>query len=328
MGLNLKSSFIFNFELMKKFLLRLFLFFVLVNAILFAVKLGTDYFLHKSTDPLFSAWNEIQHLKKSPELLVIGNSKAATHYNPALMDSVTGLISYNLGMDGLTSIQQEERYKYYRQFNNKPKVFLLNMENVMYYYRDDIIQPQQYLPFLDDTLISDQCLSMGMNPLRIYTPQFRYFEADICFEAAFKQIVGLPDNEQFRRNKGFLGISPDFNEEAYKKLVDSKPAALINIELMLRHERFLKSLTNDGIKVIMVFPPQYSDYSIHIQELGVLRAYFRNLSLRLGVEYWDYTESDISDNKSNFFDHHHMNLEASNRYSLEISKRIKNMMIK
>ncbi len=312
---------------MSIFLLRLSVFLILFTSILWGVERLVTYELTTSNEVYFDNWNELKLLKKKPDVLIIGNSRAWIHYNTDILDSLLENETYNLGMDGMTSIQQEYRYKYYRQFNSKPKLIIFNVDDETYYNRKEILQPQQYFPYLDDSLISSQCIRMGLFPMRVYFPPVRYFEADICFEAMWRCLTNTPCDESVRKRKGFLGFDRPWNEATYKQIISKNLIAKFDPSLMKRHELFLQSLRNEGIELLLVFAPQFVDYTKHIAHHSTILLYYQNLAKRLGAGFWDYSQSDYSKSKDNFFEQHHMNLSASNRYSIEIGKRIKESQI-
>ena len=62
------------------------------------------------------------------DVLAMGSSRIVKHFDPAVFDSVAGVKSYNIGMDGAHIPDILARYILYKQRNPLPKVALVNID--------------------------------------------------------------------------------------------------------------------------------------------------------------------------------------------------------
>ena len=111
---------------MKKFLVRLGVWLLILVVVAVAVDAMVTTGLRKVDTRKYAVWNDIHKGGIDADLLVVGPSQAWCSYNTYVMDSMLGLNSYNLGIDGHSLHFQLIRYKTYRRFNPKPKEVLLN----------------------------------------------------------------------------------------------------------------------------------------------------------------------------------------------------------
>ena len=85
---------------MKKFLLHTLLFFALLWVLAFTADCIITSKLRKERTSPFAVWNDIYDHKIESDVLVMGSSRAYVQFNPAVIDTILGVNSYNLGMDG------------------------------------------------------------------------------------------------------------------------------------------------------------------------------------------------------------------------------------
>lgn len=85
---------------MTKFLKNSIIFFVVLVSMTYIADTLITTGLKKSKSYYFVDWNRIYGGKIDADIIINGNSKAYHHISPKIIDSVTRLNSYNLGLDG------------------------------------------------------------------------------------------------------------------------------------------------------------------------------------------------------------------------------------
>ena len=114
---------------MKKFIINLSLFLVVVG--LFAVCL--DYMittgLHKRTDYVQEVWNDVLDSTVAPDVIVLGNCVAAHDHNPHILDSVLDVDSYVFAMSNLTFPYHNFMWNMLRRYHHKlPKLVIMALD--------------------------------------------------------------------------------------------------------------------------------------------------------------------------------------------------------
>lgn len=165
---------------MKKFLINIGLFVVVVAALAVAGDYMISSGLRKTTIRKYAVWNDIYNGNNlDNDLVILGASSCWAHYNPVILDSILGISTYNLGIDGHCWYPcQPLRYDtYVRYAKKKPKYVLINIDMGTLGIMD---QPQyereQFFPYFwrDDSLISEIQEFKEITLVERYCPLWRY----------------------------------------------------------------------------------------------------------------------------------------------------------
>ena len=87
---------------MKKFLINIAVFLIVVALLGYMLDCAITHGLHKRTDYVQEVWNDVYDTTVNPDLVVLGNCVAAHDHNPRILDSVLGSDSYVFAMSNLT----------------------------------------------------------------------------------------------------------------------------------------------------------------------------------------------------------------------------------
>ena len=109
---------------MKRFLIKTTIFF----AIIYAMAWGLDYTisrgLYKMDDYRFISWREMLSGDINADVVILGNSRALSHFEPWTIDSICNLSAYNLGIGGYPINVELMKYNCYLQCNSKPRYII------------------------------------------------------------------------------------------------------------------------------------------------------------------------------------------------------------
>ena len=134
--------------------------------------------LRKTDIRRYAAWNDIYDGKIDADLVVLGNSQAWCSYNTYIMDTMLGVNTYNLGIDGHSLHYQLIRYDTYRRFCPKPKIVLLNVcyTGTFTIMADEAYDREQFFPYINDrVLISQVAKAKRITWIDRHVPLCRYF---------------------------------------------------------------------------------------------------------------------------------------------------------
>ena len=85
---------------MKKFLIKTSVFLL----ILWGLAWGLDYVISKGLlqmeDYRFMSWNEMQQSNINADIVIMGNSRGFSHFEPWTIDSICDVSTYCLGLGG------------------------------------------------------------------------------------------------------------------------------------------------------------------------------------------------------------------------------------
>ncbi len=109
------------------------------------------------------------------DLLVAGSSKAWVQISPFILDTALKVNSYNLGLNGYGFNAQHMRFRYYEQFNRKPAYLIYAVDLFTLTKRPDLFMPEQFAPYLNDSIIAKGTRSYkGFAEIDYFNPFTKY----------------------------------------------------------------------------------------------------------------------------------------------------------
>ena len=253
--------------------------------------------------------NEFYIAKESSEdIIMLGSSRMRRHYNPDVIENITGLSCYNAGVNGNGIILAyglfrmiEERYS--------PKVVLYDIS----VFDVDEDENEKFLsrlrPYYDEPGIDSIFLSIDKTErIKMLSNLYRY-------NTLWIGILGdiLHPARSYKK-----GYAPLKGHITYTPIPSIHPQSAID---PIR-EKYLRQIASDcknkGIKLIFIISPHYLIESDN--------AYFdpiRALCEEYSVELWDYFEDEnYSRNMEYFNDQNHLNESGAIAFSTEIANRL------
>jgi hypothetical protein len=131
---------------------RIVLFFAVVVATAYVLDATISRGLKQIQTSKFGSLNRVMSGAVDAEVVINGSSRALVHYDPRIIQQVTGYSAYNLGMNGVLIDVQLAVLKSYLQRNSRPKIIIQNLESFTFKTTKpgEIYDPAAYLPYLND----------------------------------------------------------------------------------------------------------------------------------------------------------------------------------
>lgn len=302
---------------MKKFLIHT----GIVLAVIYIVFYGLDTIisrnLHHSDARMFRNWNEVFFDSTAYDLLICGNSRAWRFYDPRTIDSIVGVNSYNLGLDGRSIATQVARYKAYRLTHPKPKCVV---QNVDFFVLEPCnkFEREQFLPYLkNDSLYAWIHEDDDFTLIDKYIPFVRYIGyRDVLFEG-----LGLPNDIDRYPNlyKGFEASLCEWGG-SIQYTTDSLVFSCPNRQRRI-FEEFIAQIRKDSIDVVFVYGPIYrGDLNKKASaEEEKMYAYFNECAEKYGCYVLNYLWTDICADTYYFYNATHINKYGVEKISLQLA---------
>lgn len=301
---------------MKKFLSLT----VLFTAILLLIAATADHLvtrkLHTLKTSPFANWNDIYQHNIQSDVLIMGSSRAYVQFNPAILDSILHINSYNLGSNGRRVDSQILKYRIYRQHNPKPKLILYEVHEGTMGISNNFDQIQ-FLPYLrDDDLWLGVHEQEGFRWDDRWIPCWRYRNyaktvRDIC-----KNKSQYTDNNRFCY-KGFCDFDKKWNGTDYNKIstirhqCDSQALALF--------DAFLADCQRENVRVVMVMAPYYIGATNKLADEAAMKKMFLQFAERYNVPLLDYTHTPICSDTTYFYNASHLNRYGSQLFTKQLA---------
>lgn len=321
---------------MKRFIISIIAFTVVTFLTLFCVDSVISNGLKKSETKHFNNLTQINQGKLNVDLIVNGSSKALVQIDPIIIDSVLGITSYNLGLDGSPFIPQKAQYELYRMKNKKPKIIVQIVSNgTLRSLQEGFNLPIKFAPYLNVPEVKDMMiLTSSFSYLDYNIPMLKYsgkpYEI-ILGGLSFVDIQVLkttdikgyaPNDLSWPESKhDSLDVSSNTNEQANSEINNNIETFTTLDSISCDHfERFLSQCYKDNIIVFLVYPPIYEDDFKSIKHLE----YYHKVAQENNAHFLNYSKDPVlAFDRQYFYNSQHLNLEGATLFTNKLANDIK-----
>ncbi len=287
---------------MKTFLIRLMAFALMAFLCLSVADYLYSLVVRKQTDTNMEIWKDVMEGNATADILVLGDSRVNTDCYPPILDSITGLSSYDIGVVGQHFSAQKLRYYMYRKNNNKPKLIVQFVDSWLFlplsYYDKLQFFPWMWYPsFIKAALEVDPRFFVGK-----LIPWIRY-------RGVIPTELSLRDRISY---KGF------FTYDTGKAVTMISASAFAFVESRrneMLFRSFVKAVKDEGIPIVFVIAPIYECGSYDKSIIASLRERLKVLSEENDVLLMDYLGLSISEDPSMFIDSIHLNERGARAFT-------------
>lgn len=297
---------------MKKFILRILLFFAIVAVI--------DWGYGQTCDFLFghAIGGENKTIittceDQSANVLIMGSSRARHHYVSSIIEASIGCPVYNAGFDGNGIILMSGFYDLLSA-RHRPNLILYEVTpafDINVYSEDDGCK--RYLKYLRPYYNVDSVrkLFQRVAPDDIVKNKFGLYRynssiVDLLQDCFF---VG-----QYCPN-GFIPLQGEMSNENRPAKGDSK-SVMDTIKMNVMYD-FVSKLLSDNVQLIFVVSPKYGVTSSSTFQP------IKDLCKEMNIEFWDYyADTSFVSNMSYFKEPMHLNEYGAEAYSRKIAQRL------
>lgn len=312
---------------MKQFLVRFVLFAMMAYCFAWGLDIVVSKGLLKMEDYRFMSWNEMMKGTINADVVIMGNSRGFSHFEPWTIDSICGTRSYCLGLGGYSITVETLKYYCYQLHNRKPKYIIQNVD--YFTMRNDFAphnhESEQFLPLIYDKRMHQQLLRVGYGKLDLFLPLYRYFGYQMIIKNGLLEFFGVkhyvnnPSREGHHYERGLWDGSELAAMEKIEATMDS---------LAIKHfESYLNECYDAGIKMVLVNSPVYLGATEKTRGLEIVNTYFDSIAKKYNTVYLNYTENyPICEDTANFCVSVHMNPEATHRFSCDFANDLKKII--
>lgn len=314
---------------MKRFLYNVFVF----SAFLLVLAWGLDYVISKGLlkmeDYRFMSWNEMIKGDVNADVVIMGNSRGFSHFEPWTIDSICGTCTYCLGLGGYSITVETLKYYCYRLYNKKPKYII---QNVDYFTMRNNSAPhqhqsEQFLPLIYDHRMHKELLRVGYRPIDIFLPLYRYFGYQMVIKNGILEFLGVKHYVNNPSRAGHHYETGYWNGSELAKM-DTIMASMDSIGKK-HFEDYMETCSKEGIKVILVNSPVYAGATRKTKGLDNVNAYFDSIAKKNNTVYINYTENyELCEDTANFCVSVHMNPKATHQFSVDFANNMKQLIEK
>lgn len=309
---------------MKRFLIKTSIIGFIIYCAAWAVDYTISRGLYQMDDYRFTSWREIQSEDINADLVILGNSRGYSHFEPWTIDSVCGLSAYCLGLGGYPINVELLKYNLYRAHNVIPKYIVQQVD----YYTMNVLQAphqhqsEQFLPLIYDREIRSDLSRVGYTWKDLYLPLYRYWGYQQVIKNGLIECLGLKHYVDQPTRLGHHYERGVWNGTELARM--DTVVAKMDTTAMRIFEEYMAASYKEGIKVILVNSPTYVGANNKTKGLEQVNAYFDSIASVYNTVYWNYNENyDLCNDTANFCVSVHMNPEATHRFSVDFAEDLK-----
>jgi hypothetical protein len=257
------------------------------------------------------------------DMLFIGTSRCETGFIPGVIDSITGLRSFNAGVVGSGFQLQEAVLRAYLEHSRPPRFVVINVDFYALNRENEISHFPRYFPYL-----SNAPLRNGLRKLDPRIPTFR--------SAAPYSLTFLNDRYRYAAARGFTGITSSFDRQfqngfvpAQKKFPDQFRElkgsygtqdhqdgidALKEVIRLCRQER---------IQPILVAAPSFKGFTDRVPSRHQALGLVSSTAQENGLVFLDYTGQLMTADTTLFADLNHLNLQGAQQFSRLVGRDLR-----
>ncbi len=312
---------------MKRFVIKLAVFAIVI----YGLAWGLDYLLCKGQGKEggypCQPWTEMRNHTFDCDGVIMGTSRGLEHYNPYIIDSITGHSFYNLGMGGYPINVELMKYRYYCRYNPKPKYIIWDIDYIALAIADvkHNHQSEQYFPLIYDKQMPSELRRVGYSAFDVYCPLIRWWGYQTQIKRALLEVLHLSHHTEFASYKGFTPDTDQWNPERLH-FTDSVSGEM-DVEAKRLFETTLTEWKNEGIQIILANSPKYHPFYLMNRNLEENRHYFDSIAKSSNIPYLDYCDDYWICTDSTLFNAGvHLTPKGTDIFSAEFAKDIEKFL--
>lgn len=301
---------------MKKFLLKVLIFFACVVVMDFLFGFGFSWLRSHATGGSTANCDYIANRAKD-DIIILGSSRATHHYIPQIIEDSLGMSCYNCGEEGNGIVLAYGRYKMLTN-RYKPKLVIYEITPEYDYGTKD--SNKKYLGYLRPYYAMEGIKMLfddfddELSPLKMMSKMY---------QNTAKLLPNIVDNMIYRENmKGYSPLYGKINVKTIKNSVGTKKQEIDSLKLKYV-EKIIIDAKSKNIPIVFVISPKYG-------EISNLSRYEPAISLcnNYGIQCYNFiNQRSIADNAEFFQDNEHMNNQGAIAYTQMLVKEVLNKIV-
>jgi hypothetical protein len=315
---------------MKSLFLKLFIFIIPLLLLLFVLDYTLSYYLKKSNSVVgeYEVWTDIYNSNIDADMEIMGSSRSWIHIDPQILSDSLSLSAYNFGMDGQNFWIQYFRHKEFITHNQQPKYILWSADVFALSREEGLFNSDQFLPYMlyNFNIYKHTKVYIGYSFWDYVLPLIRYGGRIKAIRASLK--VCFHKNRVNKvRKKGFAPQYRQWNSDFEKaKEANILYKVELNTETIALFEQFIRECNNAGIKLILVYTPEYIEGQQYVVNRDEIFKLYRYYSTQYNIPFLDYSNDSICLDKTFFYNAEHLNAKGAETFSKKLASDLKSII--
>jgi hypothetical protein len=294
-------------------------YFILITLILFGLRYLHYKGLLRQTSGYYGKYNTAFINKNDFNLLILGSSRAEMHYNTKIIDSLTGLNSFNLSLAGATPQVAFAALKAYLLNSKAPEYLIYEIDyHFLKYKSTEVKEFNNYFPFL-----SNPELRVQFNKI---DPRIDHFYLNPYYSFPFMGFKNLSTSLH-----GWLNIPNQIDSLYYKGYFKESLRPSLKFARTdpyfsyfdITNRNYLDSIITickqNKTQLSLVSSPIFAGGIVDLKNKKQIILQINNIAKSNQIHYFDLSSLSFCNQRNLFIDHYHMNYLGAYKYSLLFS---------
>lgn len=275
---------------------------------------------------VFDKYNTLFLKKNTYTALILGSSRAEMHTNVILLDSLTGLNTFNAGVSGASTRVAFAVLKAYTVKSKMPKTVFLECDfHINHLLTDTIFNFPRYFPYLSNTVLYDE--------FKAIDPRFSQFKYNPFYCLPF---LGIPYinpslNGWFHKEGKYdasykNGFFKNTEIDHYDHFNTKQYFGFINKETRHYLDSIIVFCRKKNVQLVFTMSPAYVKAQHEVLNKRQIIEQYKNIAFINHLPLFNYSDdSTLIYNKSYFEDNYHMLYSGALIYTQKIASDFNNI---
>jgi hypothetical protein len=320
------NSFIFNFNMSKKYsdLFIVFIFSVGLIMLLVLISYFLDFGVRNANNDQVGKVNMIINHTIDPGVIAFGSSVGEVGLSSNMLSRDLGESVYNLCIDGTPYMQYRGLIDEFNSYSIKNRKVLFLEGYFSLAKPAGISSIERYLVNIGNENIYKSLFSIqsDLTWKCRYIPFYKYisvthvyYKNSIYGWKNWLQHQILPDTLN-----GYRPIYRSWESDQDYVIKNTKPFKIsIDSEVVKQYIKSIKNLQRNGKEVTIILTPIFYEVSKHLTDFSIIRQTFANISKLTGARFLDFTKSNICQERKYFYNSNHLNSKGSEIFTRQLA---------
>ncbi len=275
--------------------------------------------LTKNEHGIFDKYTTAFNKANNYETVIIGSSRAESHFNTRIIDSALHTDCFNLGIEGATLPFALDIFNAYLEKSAFPKNVILNIDfHIRKCDNDTVVMFPRFFPYLKNETLYNALKKRDKRFIGFrYLPFYGLaYMGDNFLSAAIHGYMNKPGKYDLNYYKGYTSLLPvKWSYESYYACDDKA--------VYDRLDTLAALCKAHQARLIVVLSPMYYKGAEQVLNKSLIIQKVSQRLLLNNVPLLDYSNDTLSQNFDCFADLYHMNEQGSKLFSCKLVKDLK-----
>jgi len=256
--------------------------------------------------------------KNEYDVVFLGSSRVAMHYNTAMFDSLTGSNSFNLSLSGATPRVSLAALKAYLEKSAVPKYIFLETDLHNVHANGDIMESNNYFPFFQNQTL--------LNEFNQIDPRMKHFYYNAFYSSPYTGYKNISTSLH-----SWFGVKGKIDDRFYKGYVKNDYENGSCLQLVKPYkggfsamngkyfEEIIRFCKQKNIQLVLVSSPMFAGGKIDLLNKGQIVTTLDAYAQLYGLQHWNLSSTPYCNQRNLFIDHFHMNYKGARLFTAKLA---------